>query len=228
MESKPDIVIEARNLYKSVTSGENKLDILKGINFSISAGESVAIVGASGAGKTTLLTLLAGLDTPTQGEIYLNHHRISHMTEDERAAVRLKTTGFIFQSFQLLPELNAWENVSLPLEIQAHTIKNAKQYALQCLDEVGLSSRINHYPETLSGGEQQRVAIARAYVTQPRIIFADEVTGNLDQHTGEKIIDLLFELNQKQNTTLIMVTHDARLSTRADKCFHLDNGLLQQ
>jgi putative ABC transport system ATP-binding protein len=227
MDQKLDFALETRNVCKSVTSGGYILEILKDINFSVKSGESVAILGASGAGKTTLLTLLAGLDVPTKGEIFLENHLLSSLNEDERAALRLKSIGFVFQSFQLLPELTALENVCLPLEIQGYAIKTAKQQALQCLSDVGLSSRVTHYPAELSGGEQQRVAIARAYVTNPKIIFADEITGNLDQQTGEKIIELFFEINQKYHTTLIMVTHDQRLSERAEKCYVLDNSFLK-
>jgi putative ABC transport system ATP-binding protein len=227
MDPKSDFAVKAQSVGKSVQSGENRLEILKDLDFSVMPGESTVISGASGAGKTTLLTLLAGLDTPTTGEIFIENHCLSRMSEDEKAEYRLRNIGFIFQSFQLLPELTALENICLPLEIQGHTVKTAKERALSCLAATGLSSRTHHYPSQLSGGEQQRIAIARAYVTQPRIIFADEITGNLDTQTGETIINLLFEMNQKQKTTLIMVTHDQRLAERAEKRFLLNNKSLK-
>lgn len=226
MKQKLSIALEAQHLYKSITSGEDKLDILKDINFSVPAGESIAILGASGAGKTTLLTLLAGLDLPSSGEVFLEKHRLSIMNEDARATLRSQKIGFVFQSFQLLPELTALDNVILPLEIQGISLKTAKQSALECLNDVGLSSRLSHYPSQLSGGEQQRVAIARAFVTKPSIIFADEITGNLDQDTGEKVIDMLFHLNQKQKTTLIIVTHDAILAKHCHHNYLLNNASL--
>lgn len=197
---------------------------MEGVDFQINKGESVAVIGQSGSGKTTLLSMLAGLDVPTTGSIELFHHKLEKLSEDERAALRNQYVGFIFQAFHLLPGFTALENVMLPLEINDDS--QAKDKAISLLDRVGMSHRNNHFPTTLSGGEQQRVAIARAFSTTPPLLLADEPTGNLDSHTGAKIIDLLFELNQEQGTALVLVTHDESLSQRCDSCFRLEHGKL--
>ncbi len=183
------------------------------------------MIGQSGSGKTTLLSILAGLDTPTSGSIKLFQHQIENLSEDGRAALRNQYIGFVFQAFHLLPGYTALENIMLPLEINNN--KQAKSIAQSLLDRVGLSHRANHFPTTLSGGEQQRVAIARAFATTPPLLLADEPTGNLDTHTGRKIIDLLFELNSEQDTALILVTHDETLSNRCDVCYQLEAGYLK-
>lgn len=200
--------------------------ILRDVNFDVSHGESVAILGASGSGKTTLLTLLAGLDSATRGEVILNNIALSQLNEEQRADLRARYIGFIFQSFQLLPTLTALENVMLPLEIQYIAHKTAKEKALNWLERVGLKSRISHYPSQLSGGEQQRVAIARAFVTEPEIILADEMTGNLDTVTGEKMSEILFSLNKTSKTTLLLVTHDDQLARKCERRLSLHDGVL--
>ncbi len=202
------------------------LQILEGVNFSVNHGESAAVVGISGSGKSTLLGLLAGLDSPSDGEIYVHDQKITDMSEDQRAEIRARHVGFVFQSFQLLPNLTAHENVMLPLEILNH--KRAGHQAADILSRVGLADRLTHYPKQLSGGEQQRVALARAFATQPDILFADEPTGNLDKMTGNKIADLLFELNIEKNSTLVLVTHDTDLAHRCQKIFKMDAGHLEQ
>ena len=216
--------VEARNLGKQVSTREGVLTILDDINFSIDAGTSVAILGASGSGKTTLLGLLAGLDTPSHGEVIIDGRNLNEFDEDGRAQLRAELIGFVFQNFQLLSGLTALENVMLPLELaQApHPRKSAEEL----LNRVGLGERVQHYPNQLSGGEQQRCAIARAFATQPRCLFADEPTGNLDSETGKRIIDLLFELNSELGTTLIMATHDEHLSQMCRRLIHLDSGRL--
>lgn len=215
-------IIKTENLGKTVNTADGDLHILSSVNLTINSGESLAIVGTSGSGKSTLLGLLAGLDTPTTGSICLNQHDLTQMDEDGRAAIRNQKIGFVFQSFQLLPGLTALENVMLPLELSNN--KNAKTLAHQLLDRVGLSHRLSHTPQKLSGGEQQRVALARAFVTEPDILFADEPTGNLDKKTGEHIIDLLFQLNQENNTTLVLVTHDQVLANRCQRIIKLEAG----
>ncbi|MDB6059926.1 MAG: transporter [Verrucomicrobiaceae bacterium] len=205
-------MIRSENLQKTVTTASGALHILKGITLQIKAGESVAIVGASGSGKSTLLGLLAGLDVPTSGKIWLSDREITAFDEDERAQLRAELVGFVFQSFQLLPSLTALENVMLPLELKGQ--RDARAAAENFLQRVGLASRQQHYPRQLSGGEQQRVAIARAFANSPKILFADEPTGNLDTATGATIIDLLFELNRAAQTTLVLVTHEERLTER--------------
>ncbi len=215
-------VILAENLGKAVTTSEGTLQILSAINLTILAGESIAIVGESGSGKSTLIGLLAGLDTPTSGMIHLNGELLTAMDEDGRAAIRNQAIGFVFQSFQLLPGLTALENVMLPLELSGN--KQAKASAEALLERVGLAHRLHHTPKQLSGGEQQRVALARAFVTRPAILFADEPTGNLDRKTGAHIIDLLFELNQENTTTLVLVTHDHGLATRCQRTIELAAG----
>ena len=210
-----------------MASGNSEIAILKDVNFNIAIGECVAIVGASGSGKTTLLTLLAGLDLPTSGDIWLQSQHLNTLDEEQRALLRGQHVGFIFQSFQLLPTLTALENVMLPLEIQYIPHQRARAQASEWLQRVGLEERLHHYPTTLSGGEQQRVAIARAFVTNPKIIFADEMTGNLDTSTGEKITALLFSLNSEQNTTLVLVTHDNALAARCQRRLLLREGMIQ-
>ena len=217
-------MIKVSNVSKSVSTAEGALTILDNINLSVEKGESLAIVGASGSGKSTLLGILAGLDSPSTGDISLADRMISAMDEEGRAAIRAQHVGFVFQSFQLLPGLNALENVMLPLEL--HGVQGARQKAQNYLERVGLSHRLTHYPKQLSGGEQQRVAIARAFANTPSILFADEPTGNLDAVTGSTIIDLLFELNQAQGTTLILVTHEQRLADRCRRQIILEAGLL--
>ena len=219
-----DALIRAEGVMKTVASSEGPLHILKGITLHIKAGESVAVIGASGSGKSTLLGLLAGLDLPSSGSVWLGDSEITALDEDQRASVRAKLVGFVFQSFQLLPSLNALENVMLPLELQGR--RGAREAAASYLERVGLAARQGHYPRQLSGGEQQRVAIARAFASAPRILFADEPTGNLDTATGAHIIDLLFELNREAGTTLILVTHEARLAERCARRVELAAGAI--
>jgi putative ABC transport system ATP-binding protein len=211
-------------LSKKVSSPEGSLTILDDINLEIRGGEAVAIVGASGAGKTTLLALLAGLDRPSIGQVWLCGHELTALDEDGRAKLRGQYVGFVFQSFHLVASLTAIENVMLPLELAGDS--GARARARDALSSVGLGDRLSHYPKQLSGGEKQRVAIARAYVTQPEILFADEPTGNLDTASGDRIADLLFELNQQSNTTLVLVTHDRSLAKRCDRIFELEAGRL--
>lgn len=217
-------VLEARDVSKSVIGPEGRLDILSNVVLQVSTGESFAIVGASGSGKTTLLGLLAGLDTPTHGSIRLDGHALEQLDEEARADLRRRLVGFVFQSFHLLPALTAEQNVMLPLELEGHA--NAREKAREALDAVGLNARRKHYPAQLSGGEQQRVAIARAFVHSPRVLFADEPTGNLDQRTGRHICDLLFALNHDHQTTLVLVTHDLQLAERCTRCAELREGRL--
>jgi putative ABC transport system ATP-binding protein len=219
-----DAVLAARNVSKQVSSPEGPLTILSNVSFAIDKGDSVAVVGASGAGKSTLLALLAGLDLPTEGEIWLNGVNLTNLDEDGRAAVRAASVGFVFQSFHLVPSLNALENVMLPLELAGKD--SPRQKAMEILQQVGLGERWSHYPAQLSGGEKQRVAIARSFATEPAVLFADEPTGNLDSRTGEHVIDLMFELNRDSSTTLILVTHDKSLAARCDRIIGLDGGLL--
>lgn len=214
-------------LTKQVNTGDTQLTILQDINLQISAGEAVAIIGASGSGKSTLLGLLAGLDLPTTGKVHLDAVDIFALDEDSRAALRGRILGFVFQSFQLLPALTALENVMLPLELSQQK-KNAEEIAQRLLERVGLINRLNHYPKQLSGGEQQRVAIARAFATDPKLLLADEPTGNLDSSTGIQIIDLMFELNREHGTTLVLVTHDEALSRRCTRQIRLADGKLVQ
>ena len=226
---KQTTAILATNLSKHVgdvtnKASANKIEILTALNLQVFQGESVAIVGSSGSGKSTLLALLAGLDNPTAGTVEVAGQAFSSLDEDARAAVRGRKMGFVFQSFQLLPTMTALENVMLPMQLANK--KDAKQLAMATLEKVGLAARVNHYPKQLSGGEQQRVAIARAFAPQPAILFADEPTGILDITTGERIIELLFSLNQQSNTTLILVTHDAKLAQRCSRTLILQNGQL--
>ena len=215
-------LLEARDVSKSVNGPEGRLEILSQVSLQVQPGESFAIVGASGSGKTTLLGLLAGLDTPDGGSIALDGHALQQLDEEARADLRRRLVGFVFQSFHLLPALTAEENVMLPLELEGSS--DARQRAREALEAVGLGARRRHYPAQLSGGEQQRVAIARAFVHGPRVLFADEPTGNLDQRTGHHICDLLFALNRDHHTTLVLVTHDATLAARCDRRIELEEG----
>lgn len=222
MNSTP--IVRAEGLQKQVASPEGALTILNNINLSIQRGQSLAIVGVSGSGKSTLLGLLAGLDRPSAGRVWLNGADLYSLDEDGRAAIRSRTVGFVFQSFQLLPGLTALENTALPLELAGH--KNARELATKRLAEVGLKARLSHYPNQLSGGEQQRVAIARAFAGYPAILFADEPTGNLDQNTAGRIIDLLFRMNQEHGTTLVMVTHDEAIADHCERRVVIAGGEL--
>jgi putative ABC transport system ATP-binding protein len=215
-------IIVAERLGKSVPTADGILHILSSLDLIIKSGESIAVVGESGSGKSTLIGLLAGLDTPSTGAVFIDGKNLTTMNEDGRAAIRHALIGFVFQSFQLMPSLTALENVMLPLELSGD--KNAKTAALALLERVGLAHRVTHTPKQLSGGEQQRVALARAFVTKPAILFADEPTGNLDRKTGAYIIDLLFELNSEHKTTLILVTHDHALAARCTRTIRLDGG----
>lgn len=215
-------MIEAKNLSKVVHTSEGELVILDNVSLRVEDGESLAIIGASGSGKSTLLGILAGLDIPTSGTVSLNSHELTTMDEEGRASVRAENVGFVFQSFQLLPGLSALENVMMPLEL--HGRKDAREKSESFLSRVGLSARMHHYPKQLSGGEQQRVAIARAFASEPKILFADEPTGNLDSATGLKVIDLVFELNKEQGTTLVLVTHEDRLAKRCRNQLELEAG----
>ncbi len=221
-----ETIVQVKNLGKQVTSPDGDLVILSEVSFSIARGESVAVVGASGSGKSTLLGLLAGLDTPTTGQIWLAGVVLNSLDEDGRARLRAQRVGFVFQSFQLLPSLTALENVMLPLELAGHPLPEGA--AREVLGRVGLASRVRHYPSQLSGGEQQRVAIARAFAGGPAVLFADEPTGNLDQRTGQRIVELLFSLNREQGTTLIMVTHDPELARYCDRRLELEDGRLAE
>lgn len=224
MNSINRVVVRAENVSKVVPTAEGELTILAGVNLEINAGESLAIVGASGSGKTTLLGILAGLDAPSSGSVALEDAVITDMDEEQRARVRGRCVGFVFQSFQLLGSLTALENVMLPVELRGE--RTAEDDARALLAKVGLGERTSHYPRQLSGGEQQRVAIARAFASKPTVLFADEPTGNLDTATGERVIDLLFELNREFGTTLVLVTHDARLAERCDRSVEIIAGRL--
>ena len=213
-----------RDVGKSVAGPEGEVRILDGVDLTVDEGDSVAIVGASGSGKTTLLGLLAGLDLPTRGSIELAGQRLDALDEEARAALRARDVGFVFQSFHLLPSLTAEENVALPLELAG---REDASRVREVLHAVGLEPRRRHYPRQLSGGEQQRVALARAFVGRPRILFADEPTGNLDQATGQHVSDLLFDLNSRHGTTLVLVTHDLSLARRCRHVYRLDGGRLQ-
>jgi putative ABC transport system ATP-binding protein len=221
----PEDMVIAESISKSVRSGDSDLSILRGVHLRVARGESVAIIGASGSGKTTLLALLAGLDSPSSGEITLGGARISAMDEEARAATRAGKVGFVFQSFQLLGGFTALENVMLPAELAGWS--DARERARAALARVGLEARLGHYPHQLSGGEQQRVALARAWVADPVVLFADEPTGSLDGETGQRIADLLFDLNRDRGTTLVLVTHDEKLAARCDRRLRLSNGQLQ-
>jgi len=218
------MVLEAHGISKQVSSPEGPLTILSKVSFSICSGESVAVVGPSGAGKSTLLALLAGLDLPTEGHVVLNGSNLGELDEDGRARIRAESVGFVFQSFHLVPSLNALENVMLPLELAGAA--DARKTAHSIIEQVGLEERWRHYPAQLSGGEKQRVAIARAFATEPAVLFADEPTGNLDSRTGSNIMDLMFELNRDSSTNLVLVTHDLSIAEQCGRILSLDAGLL--
>ena len=222
--SNPTKILRSIHLGKQVLSNDGLLTILHDICFEVFQGESVAITGASGSGKSTLLSLLAGLDTSTSGHVELASYNLNQMNEDERARLRGQKVGFVFQSFQLLPHLTALENVMLPADLNG--LKMSKENAAHWLERVGLQDRANHYPKTLSGGEQQRVALARAFIMNPAILFADEPTGSLDEFSGNRVIELLFELNQTNNSTLVLVTHDQALADRCQRQLRLQGGRL--
>lgn len=219
-------ILSVKEVSKTYQSGNRKLTVLDNVNLNIQSGDSIAIVGPSGSGKTTLLGLCAGLDSATTGSVVLNGSAFEKLSEDERAAVRSKNVGFIFQNFQLLPTLTALENVMVPLELKKR--KDAKEKALSLLQKVGLGDRVTHYPTQLSGGEQQRVSIARAFANEPLILFADEPTGNLDTETGEMIEDLIFDMNKEEGTTLVLVTHDPELAKRTNRIIHIKGGKIQE
>ncbi len=221
----PAHVVAAQALSQRVSTGEGTLDILVDVSLEVKAGETLAITGASGSGKSTLLGLLAGLDQPSSGKVWLLGQALNDLDEDARAKLRAARVGFVFQSFQLLPALTALENILLPLELAGAT--DARERGRDWLARVGLAARASHTPRQLSGGEQQRVAIARAFATDPQVLFADEPTGNLDADTGARIIDLLFELNASAHTTLLLVTHDDALASRCQRCLHLVGGRMQ-
>src|SRR5690554_2304837 len=225
MTSDPSI-LSVEQVSKTYRSGSRKLSVLDKVNFQVGAGESISIVGPSGSGKTTLLGLCAGLDEASEGSIVLNGHRMEMLSEDQRASVRNQDVGFIFQNFQLLPTITAVENVMVPLELKKRT--DAPQVAMELLNKVGLGERASHYPSQLSGGEQQRVSIARAFANEPKILFADEPTGNLDTDTGEMIEDLIFDLNKALGTTLILVTHDIALAARTNRIIKIKGGKIQE
>jgi putative ABC transport system ATP-binding protein len=217
-----DVIVKADGLTKQVATPDHLLVIVKNAAFEVRSGEAVAILGASGSGKSTLLGLLAGLDVPSAGRVLIGGEDLFALDEDGRARLRGQLVGFVFQSFQLLPALTALENVMLPLELAGGADAAARARAV--LSRVGLGERLGHYPRQLSGGEQQRVAVARAFVTEPRLLFADEPTGNLDSITGETIIELLFEMNRERGTTLVLVTHDSELAKRCDRRLHIAAG----
>ena len=218
--AKPIIAVE--HVFKSVTDSTGTLDILRDIDFRLESGETVAIVGASGSGKSTLLSIIAGLDTPTRGTVRLDGQDLFELSEDGRAALRAQKVGFVFQSFQLMGNLTALENVMLPLELADRS--DARKAATEMLKHVGLGQRLGHYPKVLSGGEQQRVALARAFVMQPAVLLADEPTGSLDFATGETIMQLMFDLNREQGTTLVLVTHDRAIAQRCDRLISIEAG----
>ncbi|NIJ54826.1 ABC transporter ATP-binding protein [Dyadobacter arcticus] len=219
-----DIVLDLQQVSKIYKSGDRSLTVLDNINFSVEAGSTMSIVGPSGSGKTTLLGLCAGLDRSTSGTVELHGTQLNGLNEDQLAAVRNQYVGFIFQNFQLLPTLTALENVMVPLELRGE--KNVKPRAMDLLDKVGLAERGHHYPTQLSGGEQQRVSLARAFSNQPRILFADEPTGNLDAETSEKVVKLLFDLNKEAGTTLVVVTHDLELAAKTQRIIRIKGGKL--
>ena len=220
------LMIQVNNLSQRVSVGKEQLTILDQIQLQVKSGESLAIVGASGSGKSTLLGMLAGLDLPSEGEIFIAGQALHLMDEEQRAKLRSEKIGFVFQSFLLIPELTALENVMLPAELRG--IKQARELATTLLKEVGLGGRLQHKPAKLSGGEQQRVALARAFICQPALLLADEPTGNLDQHTGQKIADLLFRMNQESGSSLVIVTHDVALATRCQRQVHMQAGQLEE
>ena len=225
MSNAPDpALIAVEHVFKSVSDSTGTLDILRDIDFKLAARETAAIVGASGSGKSTLLSIIAGLDVPTRGTVRLAGHDLFALDEDQRAALRAQQVGFVFQSFQLMGNLNALENVMLPLELAGR--KDSRQAATEMLARVGLAQRLGHYPKVLSGGEQQRVALARAFVVQPSVLLADEPTGSLDFATGEKVMELMFELNREIGTTLVLVTHDSAIAARCERRITIEAGCI--
>ena len=218
-------IIAVEHVFKSVTDSTGTLDILRDIHFSLAPRETVAIVGASGSGKSTLLSIIAGLDTPTRGTVRLDGQDLFAVSEDERAALRARKVGFVFQSFQLMGNLTALENVMLPLELAGR--RDARAAATEMLKRVGLAERLGHYPKVLSGGEQQRVALASAFVVHPAVLLADEPTGSLDFATGEKIMELMFDLNREQGTTLVLVTHDRGIAERCERSITIEAGSIR-
>ncbi|WP_297335908.1 ABC transporter ATP-binding protein [Algoriphagus sp.] len=219
-------ILSIQNLSKTYQSGSRKLTVLDDVNFDLAIGETISIVGPSGSGKTTLLGLCAGLDSASSGSVVLNGASLEKLSEDQRAAIRNQHVGFIFQNFQLLPTLTALENVMVPLELKRR--KDARTKAMELLKKVGLGDRMTHYPTQLSGGEQQRVSIARAFANEPKILFADEPTGNLDTETGEMIERLIFDLNKEKGTTLVLVTHDTELAAKTQRIIHIKGGKIQE
>ncbi|TFZ08098.1 ABC transporter ATP-binding protein [Ramlibacter humi] len=220
--SMPDPIIAVEHVHKSVTDSTGTLDILRDIDFALAPRETAAIVGASGSGKSTLLSIIAGLDTPTRGTVRLAGEDLFSLDEDDRAALRARQVGFVFQSFQLMGNLTALENVMLPLELAGR--RDARKLAAAMLERVGLAERLGHYPKVLSGGEQQRVALARAFVVEPAVLLADEPTGSLDFATGERVMDLMFELNRERGTTLVLVTHDRAIAARCERRITIEAG----
>ncbi|KFD24009.1 putative ABC transporter ATP-binding protein YbbA [Yokenella regensburgei] len=221
-------ILEVHHLKKSVGQGEHELSILTGVELVVKRGQTIALIGESGSGKSTLLAILAGLDDGSSGDVRLLGESLPALDEEARAALRAKHVGFVFQSFMLIPTLNALENVELPALLRGESSSESRRHATTLLDQLGLAKRLSHLPAQLSGGEQQRVALARAFNGRPSLLFADEPTGNLDRHTGDKIADLLFSLNQEHGTTLILVTHDPALAARCDRRLRLVDGQLQE
>ncbi|OWO82298.1 ABC transporter ATP-binding protein [Photorhabdus luminescens] len=221
-------ILEVQHLSKHVGQGENKITILQGVELVVEPAQTIALVGESGSGKSTLLGIIAGLDDGSDGEVRLLGHNLSQMNEEQRAQLRAENVGFVFQSFMLIPTLNALENVQLPALLRSESENNSKKQAVELLEQLGLGKRLKHMPAQLSGGEQQRVALARAFSSRPKILFADEPTGNLDRQTGDRIADLLFSLNRDYATTLILVTHDSQLAARCQRCLRLVDGKLRE
>jgi lipoprotein-releasing system ATP-binding protein len=223
-----DVVLEARNVEKRFQQGPVTLEVLRGANVAIRAGERLAIVGASGSGKTTLLQILGGLDRPSNGHVFVDGKDIHELSERERGALRNNAIGFVYQFHHLLPEFSALENVAMPLMVRRVPVKEAKERAAQLLDRVGLGARLTHRPSELSGGERQRAAVARALVTQPKVVLADEPTGNLDGNNAEQVFALMLELNRERQTSLAIVTHDLRIAARMDRALEIDGGILRE
>ncbi|WP_323834857.1 putative ABC transporter ATP-binding protein YbbA [Photorhabdus africana] len=221
-------ILEVQHLSKHVGQGEHKITILQGVELVVESAQTIALVGESGSGKSTLLGIIAGLDDGSDGEVRLLGHNLSQMNEEQRAQLRAESVGFVFQSFMLIPTLNALENVQLPALLRGESENSSRKQAVELLEQLGLGKRLKHMPAQLSGGEQQRVALARAFSSQPKILFADEPTGNLDRQTGDRIADLLFSLNRDYATTLILVTHDSQLAARCQRCLRLVDGKLRE
>lgn len=221
-------ILEVQHLSKHVGQGEHRITILQGVELVVEPAQTIALVGESGSGKSTLLGIIAGLDDGSDGEVRLLGHNLSRMNEEQRAQLRAENVGFVFQSFMLIPTLNALENVQLPALLRGESESSSKKRAVELLEQLGLGKRLKHMPAQLSGGEQQRVALARAFSSQPKILFADEPTGNLDRQTGDRIAELLFSLNRDYATTLILVTHDSQLAARCQRCLRLVDGKLRE